>query len=39
MLNHADPADCSFLYTLAATIFVVVWYSAQNVYLAVRSWR
>jgi hypothetical protein len=31
MPSHSDPADCSFLYSLAASIFVVLWYAAQSV--------
>ncbi len=29
MPSHSDPADCSFLYSLVASVFVVTWYAVQ----------
>ncbi len=38
MSVHSDPPTCSFLYSLAATLFVVSYYAIQGIVLHVRGW-
>ncbi len=39
MPSHPDPAEYSFLYSLAATLFVVAWYAVQAAVAHLRSVR